>query len=106
MQININGLNWTIEEVETRSAELIVNGNQCFGVCQYLNQRILLDITLKNDKKLQTLKHELTHAFLYCHLINMKESYTEEEVCEFVAMYSQAINEIAQTYIDLGRTIE
>lgn len=101
MTININGLKWTIEEVETRSSELIVNGVSCFGVCKFLTQEILIDNSLKEDKQFQTLKHELTHAFLYCHLLDKKDNYTEEELCEFVAMYSEPIINIAKTYMGL-----
>lgn len=93
--VDINKLNWTIEEVDTRSAELIVDNKSCFGVCKYLTQEIFIDASLKEDKKCQTLKHELTHAFLYCHLLEKKENYTEEELCEFVAIYSDEIIRIA-----------
>ena len=99
METKINGLKWTIKEVETRSSELIVNGNQCFGVCKYATQEILIDNTLKKDKKYQTLKHELAHAFLYCFLLDKKETYSEEELCEFVAMYSDQIIECANIYM-------
>ena len=99
MKIKINRLNWTIKEVETRSAELVVNGNQCFGVCKHYTQEIIIDKTLKDDAKYQILKHELTHAFIRCFLIELKESYTEEDLCEFVALYSEQINDLAKKYI-------
>lgn len=98
MKIRINGLLWTIEEVDTRSQELVLNGNSCFGVCQYVNQRILIDNSIKDDKKCQTLKHELTHAFLYCYMLDKKDTFNEEELCEFVALYSEEINLIVSGY--------
>ena len=101
MTIRINGLLWTIEEVDTRSQELVINGNSCFGVCQYVNQRILIDNSIKDDKKYQTLKHELAHAFLYCYTLDKKDTFNEEELCEFVAMYSDAINDFAKEYMEV-----
>lgn len=98
MVVTINNLVWTIHEVETRSAELIVNGNQCFGVCKHYTQEIILDESLKDDAKMQTLRHELTHAFIRCYMIEYKEHYTEEDVCEFVALYAEHINKIAKEY--------
>jgi len=99
MKIKINNLEWKIEEVETRSSELMVDGNQCFGVCKFHSQEIFLDATLKSDKLCSTLRHELTHAFLYCYMLESKKTYTEEEVCEFVALYSKQINDIVLDYI-------
>ena len=100
MNTKINNLTWTIREVETRSAELIVNGSQCFGVCKHYTQEIMIDETLKPDAKLQVLKHELTHAFIRCHLLDYQEHYTEEDMCEFVALYSEQINNIAKEYFN------
>lgn len=100
MDIKINNLTWTIREVETRSTELVVNGNQCFGVCKHYTQEILIDETLKPDAKLQVLKHELTHAFIRCCLLDYQEHYTEEDMCEFVALYSEQINNIAKEYFN------
>ena len=99
MVVKINNLEWKIEEVETRSSELMVDGKECFGVCKYLTQEIFLDATLKSDKLCAVLRHELTHAFLYCYLLEKKKSYDEEEVCEFVALYSKQINDIVLDYI-------
>ena len=99
MQVKINNLTWTIHEVDTRNAELVVNGAQCFGVCKHYTQEIIIDESLKDDAKLQVLKHELTHAFVRCHLLDYKESYTEEDLCEFVALYAEQINNIAKEYM-------
>lgn len=97
--VDINKLKWTIKEVETRSAELVVDGSQCYGTCKYYTQEIFLDETLTNDKKIKTLKHELTHAFINCYLLEQQENYSEEQLCEFVATYSEHINEIANDYL-------
>ena len=99
MKIQINRLNWEIKEVETRSQELVVNGNQCYGTCKYHTQEIFLDATLKGDKKYQVLKHELTHAFIFCYLLEQKKSYSEEDLCEFIALYSEGIIDLSKQYM-------
>ncbi len=98
-KILINSLEWEIKEVETRSSELWVNGKECFGTCKYPTQEIFIDSTLKSDKKYQTIKHELTHAFLYCYMLESKQQFSEEELCEFVANYADQIICIARDYI-------
>lgn len=101
MEVKINSLKWTIKEVDTRSQELNANGNQCYGTCKYHTQEIFLDNSLKNDKKCQTLKHELAHAFISCYMLEQKQNYSEEDLCEFVALYSDKIVEIATKYMEV-----
>lgn len=102
MEVKINGTTWNIKEVDTRSQELNINGNQCYGTCKYHTQEICLDSSLKKSKKYQTLKHELAHAFISCHLLEQKKSYSEEEMCEYVALYADNIVEIASHYMEVA----
>lgn len=98
MNIIINGIAWEILETDTRNMNLMVDGNSCFGTCNHTENRIYIDESLSVSKKKATLKHELTHAFIDCCLLSKKESYTEEELCEFVSLYGKAICEIADGF--------
>ena len=46
----------------------------------------------------ETLCHELSHAFLNETQIEIKETFSEENLCEFIGMYSKKICEIADKY--------
>ena len=68
------------------------------GVTIYRNQKIML---LKNQANIiKTLKHELTHVWLYeCgHNQNNEKTFTYEDVCEVVASINDFINEIINKY--------
>lgn len=94
----IGSLKWGIDEVSTADYRLIVNNSPCYGTCHHNRNMIYLDETLTLERKKQTLKHELTHAFISSFLLEQRETYTEEMLCEFVAIYSEKINEIVENY--------
>lgn len=101
MFFEINGIRWCISEVESNSSLLISeDGKRCKGTTHYLTHFIYLDKDLPLTDKSSTLMHELTHAALYSTQIELKENYTEENLCEFVAMYGSMIYNIAYKYIN------
>jgi len=53
---------------------------------------------LKQDFKKEALTHELAHAFISSYLLDLKDEFTEEELCHFVAKYSPQINKLADEY--------
>lgn len=99
MKIDINGIQWSIIEALPTDTRLLINDKLCFGICEYAPKNIIIDKTLKKDVKKQTLRHELTHAFINGFFIDKKETYSEEELAEFVALYSAKICEITDKYI-------
>ena len=60
MKIEINGIEWTIEEGNSTDSIMVVDGNFCKGVCLFKESKIVLDSSLKMDSKKLTLRHELT----------------------------------------------
>ena len=70
------------------------------GVTIYRSQKIML---LKDQANIiKTLKHELTHVWLYeyGHNQNEDKTFTYEDVCEVVASINDFINEIVQEYLE------
>ena len=68
------------------------------GVTIYRSQKIML---LKNQANIiKTLKHELTHVWLYeyGHNQNDDKIFSYEDVCEIVASSNDFINEIVEQY--------
>lgn len=102
MKFNINGTTWEILEVESdkMTAE---STPYTLGLTIYLEQKILL---LKNQPNIiKTLKHELTHVWLYeyGHMQNNEDKkYLYEEICEIVASSNNFINEVVNQFKEGG----
>ena len=99
MKFKINNTEWTIEEVDEATIKNeMENNNETLGVTLYKTQTIML---LKDQAHIiKTLKHELTHVWLYeyGHNQNEDKTFTYEDVCEVVASINDFINEIINKY--------
>jgi Zn-dependent peptidase ImmA (M78 family) len=102
MKADINGISYEIKEIEPTHSMLLVGDRRCAGTCHYHHQEIYLSDASKHDSKYVTLCHELAHAFLAETQLEEKESFTEENLCEFVGMYGKKICDIADKYFKEG----
>ena len=97
-KFKINNAEWTIEEVDEATINNEMKADGTLGVTIYKTQKIML---LKNQANIiKTLKHELTHVWLYeyGHNQNDEKTFTYEDVCEVVASINDFINEIVEQY--------
>ena len=100
MKFKINNTEWTIEEVDEATMNNEMKDEGTLGVTIYRNQKIML---LKDQANIiKTLKHELTHVWLYeyGHNQNYEKTFTYEDVCEVVASSNDFINEIVQECLE------
>lgn len=98
MKFKINNTEWTIENVDEATINNEMKSEGTLGVTIYRNQKIML---LKDQANIiKTLKHELTHVWLYeyGHNQNDDKTFTYEDVCEVVASSNDFINEIVEQY--------
>ena len=95
MKVVINGLNFTIKEVD--EVEKNENGIT-LGLTKYVEQEILLLKRMSKEQKQKTLIHELTHAFLWAYGFCSIAEYPLEIFCDFVGIYAQDIVKIANDY--------
>ena len=98
MKFKINNAEWTIKEVSEAEINNEMKNDFTLGVTIYKTQEILL---LKDQANIiKTLKHELTHVWLYeyAHNQNDDKTFTYEDVCEIVASSNDFINEIVDEY--------
>lgn len=101
MKITVNNQTWKIKEVPYESGKLVVNGTFRQGTTHFHTQTIYLSNDLLEDRKREVLLHELTHCFLYATQAYVdKENFTEEEVCEFVALYGAKVTDIMRKYFE------
>lgn len=99
MKFKINNTEWTIEEVDEATINNEMKSDGTLGVTIYRTQTIML---LKDQVNIiKTLKHELTHVWLYeyGHNQNEDKTFSYEDVCEVVASINDFINEIVQAYL-------
>lgn len=89
------------EVIECSNNDTALSDSFLLGRTYYFDRKIYINKDLESDKKEETLRHELTHAFIHeTQIINQEENfnYTEEMVCEFVAKYGKQIDSICRTY--------
>ena len=99
MKFKINNTEWTIEEVDEATINNEMKSDGTLGVTIYRTQKIML---LKDQANIiKTLKHELTHVWMYeyGHNQNDDKTFSYEDVCEIVASSNDFINEIVQAYL-------
>lgn len=98
MKFKINNTEWLIEEVDEATINNEMKADGTLGVTIYKTQKIML---LKDQANtIKTLKHELTHVWLYeyGHNQNDDKTFSYEDVCEIVASINDFINEIVEQY--------
>lgn len=105
-KFKINNTEWSIEEVDEATINNEMKADGTLGVTIYKTQKIML---LKDQANIiKTLKHELTHVWLfeYGHNQSDEKTFTYEDVCEIVASINDFINEIVQKYLKQKTTLE
>lgn len=98
MKFEINNTEWTIELVDEATINNEMKNDGALGVTIYKSQTIML---LKDQANIiKTLKHELTHVWLYeyGHNQNEDKTFSYEDVCEIVTSSNDFINEIVDRY--------
>lgn len=103
MKFKINNTEWTIEEVDEATINNEMKNDGALGVTIYKTQKVML---LKDQANIiKTLKHELTHVWLYeyGHNQNDDKTFTYEDVCEVVASSNNFINEIIKEYLEQNK---
>lgn len=104
MIADVNGVEWEI--LECSNSELPLNDGFFLGRTFYFDRKIYLNKDSIEQRKRQTLRHELVHAFLYETQIATQEkdyTYTEEMLCEFVGKYGDKICEIEKKYFEVKK---
>lgn len=97
IEFKINGTKYNIEIVDEPIINNESKSNFCLGLTNWDTQKILLKKNQVNIIK--TLKHELTHVWLYEYGHNQGEKqFNHEDVCEIVASINDFINEIVDLF--------
>lgn len=99
MEFIINNSKWYIKEISQEEMEYNngIEGKYTHGITRYSENIIYINKT--SPEKIRTLKHELTHCWLYMYGHNQDDKeFTNEDVCEIVASINDFINEIINDF--------
>lgn len=72
-----------------------------YGRTSFTQHIIKLCKDLNEEEKIRTLKHELTHCWMWNTANCNQENYNEEHICEIVACSNDFINEIVNQYLGI-----
>ncbi|MDO5084977.1 hypothetical protein EII25_01705 [Erysipelotrichaceae bacterium OH741_COT-311] len=93
--IKINGLRWTFYFVASEDEHLYMDNQRCFGVSKFDELSVYINVDLEVPLLIRTLRHELTHVYLFSYGFSGEE-LSEEGICNFVECYGQRIMEDSQ----------
>ncbi len=102
MKFKINNTEWNIKVVDEAIINNEMKSEGTLGATIYKTQEILL---LENQANIiKTLKHELTHVWLYEYGHNQHEKeFNMEDICEIVASSNDFINKILEQYKNIEK---
>lgn len=104
MKFTMNNREWNIKEVPKfeiidfyKNVTKDENIETVYGISDFERKTVYINIQICNEKKKQTLMHELMHVYIeeYC---CQKEDYSEEELCNFSSNSHDIIHKIVQDY--------
>ena len=100
----INNMKWRI--IGKTSQELLDKYNSehedrayyTFGVTLYPQHEIWINQDMCFEQQIKTLKHELTHCYVWCYGMYNVTNYNEEFICDLVSASNDFINEVVARY--------
>lgn len=99
----VNNILYTVNFIQGTSLDK--EGNEVKSIIVYKDRSIYIDSTISAFNQKHCLTHEITHSVIYetqlCPIIN----YSEEHLCELVALYGGFIVKIANSIIRKRRKI-
>lgn len=99
MKFNMNGVPYTIKEVEQNEFNQIEQEDgYYFGQSHFFTQEIWLDKSLNKERKKKALYHELTHCYIREYLTTGDITPNEEVLCDISANSHDIIHEIVEKY--------
>ncbi len=84
--IMINDLNWTVRFLPYGDEALVSGDDECYGLTEFSKLTINVCDQLPPQLIERTLRHELTHAYLFSNGID-GDGMDEEAVCNFVEAF-------------------
>lgn len=106
MKFKINNDEWTIEEMDGDKLKEMYEKNTeektyfTFGVTIKSKHLIYINKDMCKQQKIKTLKHELTHCYIWEYGLYNVMDVNEEVICDLVACSNDFINEVVENYFN------
>lgn len=106
MEFKINNHKWRIEEKSKQKLINMYNEQYeetyfVFGLTLRAKHLIYINKEMCEDQKIKTLKHELTHCYIWEYGFYNVPNFNEEMVCDFVSSSNDFINEVVNKYFGI-----
>ena len=107
-KFKINNNEWLVEEKnKDELREMYENETEektffVFGVTQKSKHIIYINQDMCEEQKIKTLKHELTHCYIWEYGLYNVMDINEEVICDIVACSNDFINEVIEQYKNKG----
>ena len=104
MEFKINNSKWIIKRIDKNTMlekyKKSVDEEACFafGLTLFPQHEIWINKDMCYDQQIRTLKHELTHCFIYSYGMYNVPHFNEEMVCDLVASINDFITNIICEY--------
>lgn len=105
MEFKINNDTWKIlnKDCKTLLEELNSHSDRddyyfAFGVTKYPTHEIWINKEMSREQQIKTLKHELTHCYIFNYGLYNVPSFNEEMVCDLVSSINDFINGVVEQY--------
>lgn len=107
MKFKINNDDWEIQEISSDSLKEMYEESMqekayfVFGLTQKANHIIYINKDMCLEQRIKTLKHELTHCYIWEYGLYNVMDVSEEIICDIVACSNDFINEVVNKYIKI-----
>lgn len=104
-EFKINNDKWQIEEKSKEELKELYKEDEeekvyfVFGVTIKPQHVIYINKDMCEEQKIKTLKHELTHCYIWEYGLYNVMDVNEEVICDIVASSNDFINEVVEKYI-------
>ena len=104
MEFVINNDKWKIKELAEKDLLKLYNeghedkASYIFGVTIYPKHRIYINNDMCYEQQRKTLKHELTHCYLWEYGMGSVDNFDAEMVCDILAGACNFVNETTNKY--------
>lgn len=104
MKFIINNDEWKIKELSKDELNKMYEDNMkeeayfVFGLTQKSEHIIYINKDMCFDQRIKTLKHELTHCYIWEYGLYNVTDVNEEVICDLVASSNNFINEVVEKY--------
>ena len=90
--LQINGLVYSVEFVDPDSKALYNDGkNTYIGITYHSTGHICINNQMLPGITRRTVAHEIAHAYMYAYGFADRKEFTDEDVCEILTAYGEAI---------------